>query len=134
MVRAAALPPTALPKQAALRATWSHRVRQQLKRQESGGASRQAEWASHQVSCRDYYIEARRIKNERPPEVVAFAFYDLRALNIEVLDIQSVVFDELASRFYVFAHQDGEDVVGLDHVFELYLHQRAAGRVHRRIP
>ena len=41
-----------------------------------------------------------------------------RALDIQVLYIQRVVFNKLSSRFDVFAHQGGEDRLGFGKVFE----------------
>lgn len=39
-------------------------------------------------------------------------------LDVQVLHIQRIVFDELPPLFYVFTHQRGEDFVGFDDVFE----------------
>ena len=46
-------------------------------------------------------------------------------LDIQVLHVQRVVFDELAAGFNVFAHQRGEDGFALGDVFELHRQQRA---------
>jgi len=40
-------------------------------------------------------------------------------LDIQVLHVEGVVFDELAAGFYVFAHQRGENGFALGDVFEL---------------
>src|SRR5580658_6858466 len=58
----------------------------------------------------------------------------LPVLNVEVLHVQSIVFDELAPRFYIFAHQRGEDGLGLGNVFELDLKQGAPLWIHRGFP
>lgn len=39
-------------------------------------------------------------------------------LHVEILYVQRVVLDKLASGFDLVAHQDGEDRVGFDHVFD----------------
>ena len=39
-------------------------------------------------------------------------------LDVEVLNIEGVVFDEFASGFDLVAHEDGEDAVGFDGVFD----------------
>jgi len=41
-------------------------------------------------------------------------------LDIQVLYVEGVVFDELSAGFYVLAHQRGEDGFALGDVFELY--------------
>lgn len=38
--------------------------------------------------------------------------------DVEILHIERIVFDELASALDVFAHQRGEDLFGLHQVFE----------------
>src|SRR5262245_59706567 len=57
-----------------------------------------------------------------------------RTSNIQVLHVQRIVFDELASCFYVFTHQRGEDGFGFGQVFELHGEQRAALGIHSRFP
>jgi hypothetical protein len=48
--------------------------------------------------------------------------YDTRpTLDVEVLDVERVVFDEFAAGFDVFAHERGEDGLGFGDVFELDL-------------
>ena len=42
-------------------------------------------------------------------------------LNIQVLDVQRVVFDELAPRFHILTHQRGENGLTLGEVFQLHL-------------
>lgn len=42
-------------------------------------------------------------------------------LDVEVLHVQRIVFDELAPRFHIFSHQRGENGLGLGNVFELDL-------------
>src|ERR1700746_3510715 len=41
-------------------------------------------------------------------------------LDVQVLHIQRLPFDELAPRFDVFAHQRGEDGLALGNIFELH--------------
>ena len=41
-------------------------------------------------------------------------------LDVQVLHIQRVLFDELAARFHVLAHQGGEDGFALGDVFKLH--------------
>ena len=52
--------------------------------------------------------------------------------DVEVTDVEGVVFDEGAARFDDIAHEDGEHAVGFDHVFliEFDLKELAAFRVH----
>ena len=42
-------------------------------------------------------------------------------LDVEVLYVEGVVFDELAALLDVFAHQGGEDLLCFDEIFELDL-------------
>jgi hypothetical protein len=49
-------------------------------------------------------------------------------------DIQGIVFDELAPRLDVFAHEGGEDGFGFGDVFKLDLEQGAAFGVHGGFP
>jgi uncharacterized protein YlaN (UPF0358 family) len=39
-------------------------------------------------------------------------------LDIQISDIQRVVFDEFAARFDLVAHQDGEDLISLDGIVD----------------
>src|ERR1019366_2377856 len=55
-------------------------------------------------------------------------------LDIQILYIQRVVFDEFSAGFYVFAHQGGEDGFALGYVFEPDLQERAALGIHGRLP
>ena len=55
-------------------------------------------------------------------------------LDIQVLHIESVIFDKFSARFDIFAHEGGEDGVGLGEVFQLDLKQSAAVGVHGRLP
>lgn len=41
------------------------------------------------------------------------------SLDVEVLDVERVVFDEFATGFDVFAHQGGEDGLSFSDIFEL---------------
>src|ERR1035437_24540 len=55
-------------------------------------------------------------------------------LNIQVLHVQRVVFDEFSAGFYVFAHQRREDGFALGDVFEPDLQEGAALGIHSRFP
>ena len=55
-------------------------------------------------------------------------------LNVEVLYVQRIVLDELATLFNVFAHERSEDFVGFDNVFELDLEQGPVLGVHGGFP
>ncbi len=57
---------------------------------------------------------------EDPRKSVATEFLDLHFLDIQVLHIQRIVFDELAPGFDVFAHQRAEDDFALGDVFEFH--------------
>src|SRR5688572_1886027 len=54
--------------------------------------------------------------------------------DIEVLDIQRVVFNELAARLDLIAHQRREHQVGFRVIFGAYLEQCPARGIHRRFP
>ena len=60
--------------------------------------------------------------------------HDNNRLDVEILHVEGVVLDELAALFNVLAHQGGEDLVGLDQVFQPDGKQRAMLGVHRRLP
>jgi hypothetical protein len=55
----------------------------------------------------------------------AFFFCSDEPLNVQILHIECVVFDELAARLNAIAHQYREESVGLDRVFDLHLEHRA---------
>ena len=55
-------------------------------------------------------------------------------LNVQILHIQRVVFDEFTPRFDLVAHEDGEDAVGFDGVFDADLEHGAFFGVDRRFP
>src|SRR6266851_8739692 len=55
-------------------------------------------------------------------------------LNVQVLHVQRVVFDEFSAGFYVFAQQGGEDGLALGYVFEPYLQEGAALGIHGGFP
>src|ERR1035437_9761039 len=57
-----------------------------------------------------------------------------RGLDVEVLHVESIVLDELAAGFNVFAHQSGEDGLGFGDVFELDRKQRAPFGIHGGLP
>ena len=56
------------------------------------------------------------------------------ALDIQVLHVEGVVFDELAARLDLVAHQRGEHQVGFRVILGAHLEQRALGGIHRRFP
>src|SRR5713101_7739009 len=55
-------------------------------------------------------------------------------LNVQVLHVQRIVFDEFSAGFYVFAHQGGEDGFALGYVFEADLQEGAALGIHGCFP
>ena len=55
-------------------------------------------------------------------------------LNVEVSDVEGVVFDELPPRLDGVAHQHRKDLVGFDHVVDPYFEQRALVGIHCRLP
>src|SRR6266545_457014 len=63
-----------------------------------------------------------------------FANRPYRRSNIEVLDVERVVFDELAARLDLVAHQGGEHQVRGRVIFRLDLQERPLGRIHRGLP
>ncbi len=56
------------------------------------------------------------------------------ALDVQVLYVERVFFDELPPRFNVLAHQRGEDCLGGEHIFKLHLEQRAPFGIHGGLP
>ena len=54
--------------------------------------------------------------------------------NVEVDDVEGVVFNEFAALFYVFAHERLENIFGGYGVFEAHLEERARFGVHRGFP
>src|SRR5579863_1225095 len=59
---------------------------------------------------------------------------DPSGLNVQVLHIERVVFDELAPRLHLVAHEDREDLVGLHCVVEAHLQHHARVRIERGLP
>ena len=55
-------------------------------------------------------------------------------LDVQVLHVQRVVFDELSAGFHVFAHQRREDSFALGDVFETDLQKRAPLGIHGGLP
>src|SRR5262245_17999296 len=55
-------------------------------------------------------------------------------LDVEVHDVQGVLFDELAARLHRVAHQDREHLVGADRILEAHLQERARLGIHGRLP
>src|ERR1017187_1131840 len=60
--------------------------------------------------------------------------YALHELDIQILHVERVVFDEFSTRFHVFAHQRGEDSFALGYVFQSDLQERAALGIHGGFP
>src|SRR5215831_1569037 len=54
--------------------------------------------------------------------------------NVEIADLERVLLDEVSTGLHEIAHENGEDLVGLDAVLDAYLEERASRRVHRRLP
>ena len=55
-------------------------------------------------------------------------------LDVQILDVQRIVFDKLAPLLDIFAHQRGEYLLGFHKVFQLHLKQRAPLGVHGGLP
>ena len=55
-------------------------------------------------------------------------------LDVQILHIERVVFDELSAGLYVFAHERRKDRLALGYVFEPYLQKSTALRIHSRFP
>src|SRR5512140_2969954 len=54
--------------------------------------------------------------------------------NVQIRHVEGVRLDELAARLDRVAHEDREDLVGLDGVLDAHLQEAARGGVHRRLP
>ena len=50
------------------------------------------------------------------------------------IGIGGIFLDELAARFYVVAHQHGENLVGISGILDGYLFQQACLGIHGRLP
>src|SRR5208283_3180761 len=66
----------------------------------------------------------RAVAGETPP----------LTLDVQVLYVERIVFDEFSAGFYVFAHQGGEDRLALGYVFEPDLQEGAALGIHGGFP
>ncbi len=55
-------------------------------------------------------------------------------LDVEVLDVERVVFNELPASLDIFSHEGGEDVLCFGDIFKLHLEQRSDRRIHGRLP
>jgi hypothetical protein len=64
----------------------------------------------------------------------ASSYIQTTRLDIEVLHVECVVFDELAACFDILAHQGREDRLGLRDIFELDLEQGTALGIHGGFP
>src|SRR5580692_3593827 len=64
----------------------------------------------------------------RSPEVAS------PILDIQILHIQSILFNKLAPCLHVLAHQGGEDGLALGNIFELHREQSPPLRIHGRLP
>src|SRR6478736_1424409 len=56
------------------------------------------------------------------------------ALDVKILDVERIVFDELPARLDLIAHQRGEHQVRFRVIFGLHLEQRPLLGLHRRRP
>ena len=56
------------------------------------------------------------------------------SLDIQVLHVERVLFDKLAARLHVIAHQISEDALGFQLIFHAHLQQRTLLGVHRGLP
>src|ERR1044072_2434309 len=54
--------------------------------------------------------------------------------DIEGLDVEGVVFDELAPGFDLISHQRREHQIGFRVIFGAHLQERSDGGIHRRLP
>ena len=61
-------------------------------------------------------------------------FFSVTQLDVEVLYVECILFDEFPACFHILAHKRGEDCLGLCQVFQLHRKQCAALWVHRRLP
>src|SRR6187401_866007 len=55
-------------------------------------------------------------------------------LNIQIADVERVVFDELPTRLDLVTHQRGEHLIGFCMVFGTHLQERSNVGIHRRRP
>jgi hypothetical protein len=77
--------------------------------------------------------ETKPTANEQEAKRMALRMPSPR-LNVQVANIQGVLLDELSARFDLIPHQDTEQLVSADRIFDAYLEQRPPIRVHRRFP
>src|SRR5580704_11556721 len=103
---------------------WSPRVRSQRVRCAS----------EHNAKCGWDEKELEASKTKKAPYGAFFVCRRCLALDVEVLHVEGVFFDELAASFDVFAHERGEDLFGGGDVLQLDLQECAAGGIHRGLP
>jgi hypothetical protein len=73
-----------------------------------------------------------RFMRHRIPDYVST--YSTDQLDIQVLHIQCILFDELPAALHILAHQSRKNLFTGRNVFELHLQQRASFWIHRRLP
>lgn len=73
-----------------------------------------------QITCGRYLTLAGRLRQSFVGAAESKTRPHTDRLDIQVLYVERIVFDELAAGFYVFAHQRGEDGFALGDVFELH--------------
>ena len=54
--------------------------------------------------------------------------------DIQIPGVESIFLDELSARFHLVPHQDGEDLVSLDSIFNIHPQEGPAFRIHRSFP
>ena len=86
-------------------------------------------------SQRHYFFQRVAKRAARWPPLLLLSHFRLDIeLNIQVLHIQRILFDEFAAGFDVFSHQCRKNGLGFGNIFELDGEQRTPFRIHRRIP
>ena len=55
-------------------------------------------------------------------------------LHVEVLHVESVVFDKFTAGFNCVSHQNGKNLIRFDRVVDSYLEQGTLIRIHRSFP
>src|SRR5271165_4703365 len=86
------------------------------------------------------YLMRRGLKSAKKIKIIrllgtaeAVPFQDCQ-LDVEVLHVERIVFDEFAARFDVFAHERCENAFGFGQILELHLEQGAAFGIHSGFP
>src|SRR5579885_3526455 len=89
-------------------------------------------WAEANRAPRRQAMQSSRINTIIIERIRLLRGYD--RLNVQIPDIQRVIFNEFAPGFHVLAHQCREDRLRLGQIFEIDLQQRALIGIHRRLP